>query len=852
MKTEEKFADSLHDLRVIDFTGELGPYAARLYAGLGADVIHIEPMSGDPLRNRRPFYRNVPGKERSLQYLYYNAGKRGMVLDLEREQGRDVFLRLCSRADLLLESLAPGYLESLDLGYDTLCSANPALVQTSMTPFGHSGPYRDHPGSDLVCSALGGFLFLAGVENEKPVRACDNQSFRMAEAYAAVSSAVALFHARRTGAGQFVDVSCVEAVATALENAPQYYDLEGVNRRGRGKEAGGGTIHPCRDGYVVLVAVMGRNHAMWDAFVQWMRDEDVEEWDAFQDPRWVDPSYRSTEEAYELFCRVFEKYTLKHDKLYLYQTGQAHRVAVSPVSNGKDLLENPQLDHHRFWETLWHENLEGEITYPGAPYAFSRLRWRLGSPAPAFGRHTFEILLELGYTGQEIRAMAREGVIHAARQPAEKGPSHPPEIFDPGSKKAPQTGFPQRPAAKNRALEGLVVCDFAWVGAGPIATSLLAQCGAKVIKIESRKRPDVLRLTGPFKDGISQGLERSGYFASRNPNKQSISLDMNLPEAREVARRLIRKSDIVINNFRVGQMEKWKLGWEDVRKINPRIVYVTMSLQGTTGPHRSFMGFGVNLNGLCGLTARSAFPGQTPFGTGTHYTDHVMVPAHTLFGIMAALMQRGKTGEGQAVAVSQLEASISMKPLDAMAYAANGDIPGPLGFSDPDAAPHGVFHTLNSREWIAIAVFNEKEWEALKRVMDNPSWAEDAKFDSLEARKENERELNAHVEAWSHRQEAKAVMKKLVSNGVRAGVVHDAKGVIEDEHLTGRGFWVNLDHPEAGVTLYNRAPFLMSGTPVEMQTAAPLLGQHTREVLTGMLGYTEEEVEALAHRGVLA
>ena len=401
-------------------------------------------------------------------------------------------------------------------------------------------------------------------------------------------------------------------------------------------------------------------------------------------------------------------------------------------------------------------------------------------------------------------------------------------------------------------LEGIRVCDFSWVGAGPIATNVLAQCGADVVKIESRERPDILRLSGPFKDGVSQGLERSGYFANRNPGKRSISLNMNHPRAREVALRLIEKSDVVINNFRTGQMEKWKLGWDDVRRINPRIVYVTMSLQGTTGPQASYMGYGANLNGLCGLTARSAFSGDRPFGTGTHYTDHAMVPAHTLFGILAALIEREKTGEGQTVAVSQLAAAISMKPTDAMAYAANGEILGPMGFGDTDAAPHGVYATQGHLRWIAIAVFSEEEWDALKGVMDRPAWAEDPKFSTFSARKQNEHELNEHLEAWTRSRDAQDLMERLAASGVSAGAVHDARGVIEDEHLIERGFWVYLDHPEAGRTLYNRAPFLFSETPIRLRQAAPLLGQHTREVLTDLLGYTDGEVDGLGREGVLA
>ena len=404
--------DALSDIRVIDFTGELGPYAAKLYAGLGADVIHLEPLGGDPLRNIGPFYKNMAGRERSLQYLYYNAGKRGMVLDLEKEEGMEIFTSLCATADVLLESTAPGYLDSLGLSYDTLSAFNPKLVQASITPFGYLGPYADYPGSDLVCSALGGFLFLAGVDNKKPVRPSDNQAYRMAESYAAVGSAFAVLFAKKTGVGQFVDVSCMEAVGMALENAAQYWDLEGKIRRGRGDEGGSGSIHPCKDGFVVIAAIMGRNKVMWDPFVKWMKDENVDEWEVFDDAKWLDADYRGSDEGYGTFCRIFEKYSLAHDKLYLYEAGQAARVAISPVSNGKDLLENPQLETLDFWQTINHEGLGGEVTYPGAPYALGNMRWRLGNPAPTFGQHTAEILSELGYSKEDLDILSKREVIY--------------------------------------------------------------------------------------------------------------------------------------------------------------------------------------------------------------------------------------------------------------------------------------------------------------------------------------------------------------------------------------------------------------------------------------------------------
>ncbi len=401
------------------------------------------------------------------------------------------------------------------------------------------------------------------------------------------------------------------------------------------------------------------------------------------------------------------------------------------------------------------------------------------------------------------------------------------------------------------ALAGIVVCDFSWVGAGPIATCVLAQAGADVIKIESLRRPDTLRRSEPFKDGIGTGLDRSGYFAARNSNKRDLALDMNHPQARAVAVRLIEKSDIVINNFRVGQMEKWDLGWEQVRQINPRAVYVTMSLQGTSGPHSRYMGYGVNLNALCGLTARAGFPGRAPFGTGTNYTDHVMVPTHTLFGIMAALLEREVTGKGQTVSISQLEAAISMAPMSPMAYATNSEILPPLGYGDPDTVPHGVYKTLGYRAWIAIAVFSDEQWAGLLHVMGEPAWAREARFSTAAGRHDNEQQLNGLIEAWTANQHADWLMDSLLEAGVPAGKVNDARDAISDEHLRRRGFWEYLNHPEVGSSLYNRAPLLFSGTPLRLDTPAPSIGQHTREVLAEMLGYSEAEIEGLSKDQVL-
>ncbi|MEE8321329.1 MAG: CoA transferase [Gammaproteobacteria bacterium] len=400
------------NLKVLDFTGEIGAYTGKMFSGFGADVVHVEPITGNPLRNLGPFHKNTPGPERSLQFLYYHSGKRGLAINLEHQNGKKIFKELCARSDLLIESCVPGYLEGLGLAYEDLNKDNPRLVHTAITPFGHSGPLAEFPASDMTCAALGGFLNLAGVDHEKPVRAPDHQSYRSAEAYAAVGSSIALFNAMKTGQGQFVDVSCIEAAAMALENAAQYWDLEGKIRRGRGKEAGTATIHPCKDGYIVIVAIMGKNKPMWEPFVEWMKQEGVEDWETFEDEKWIEPKYRSSQEGYELFCRVFEQYTMQHDKLYLYEIGQKYKVAVTAVSDGKDLLENPQLQYRGFWQKVMNEDLQDEITFPGAPYEFSDLQWHVGQNAPRLGQHTAEILGDLDYSRSQINDLASAGAVY--------------------------------------------------------------------------------------------------------------------------------------------------------------------------------------------------------------------------------------------------------------------------------------------------------------------------------------------------------------------------------------------------------------------------------------------------------
>lgn len=401
-----------------------------------------------------------------------------------------------------------------------------------------------------------------------------------------------------------------------------------------------------------------------------------------------------------------------------------------------------------------------------------------------------------------------------------------------------------------RPLEDIRVCDFSWVGAGPYTTRLLSEFGAEVIRLESKSRLDLLRLMGPYKDGIA-GIERSGYFSNRNPNKKSIDINMKSPQARDLVVRLIKESDIVINNFTNGVMEKWNLSYEEVKEIKPDIIYVTMPTQGSTGPHKNYMGFGITMNALVGVHYLTGYPDKVPFGMGTNYPDHVPNPVHTAFAISAALLNRQKTGQGQLIDVSQTEAALAVLPTSVMNYAANGKVQERMGNRNPNVAPHGVYATQGNRRWIAIAVFNQSEWEAFKNVMGNPEWANNENFSSINNRLENQDELDGMIEEWTKKHEPYQLMEQLVQAGVRAGVLQNSKDLLEDPHLNARGFWAYLNHREMRRHVYNNSPAHLSKTPAQLISPAPLLGEHTDRVLKEVLGLSEVEISKLREDNVI-
>ncbi|MFZ0888291.1 MAG: CoA transferase [Candidatus Binataceae bacterium] len=407
-------------------------------------------------------------------------------------------------------------------------------------------------------------------------------------------------------------------------------------------------------------------------------------------------------------------------------------------------------------------------------------------------------------------------------------------------------------------LDGIRVADFTWVWAGPHCTLQLAHMGADVVRIETATRPCVTRMLPPWLNE-QFGLNRSGYFNQYNQGKRSVALDLKLPEAKEIARRLIAKSDVVTNNFAAGVMERLGFGYEEVRKIKPDIIMISLSGYGDTGPERNYISYGPAQVPLSGLSTLTGYKGWPPMHVGFSYADP-NAGIHGAFAVLTALYHRAKTGESQYIDMSQWECAIDLLAEGVLEYTMNRRQPERDGNRDPMMAPHGVFRCKDLPEkilgmtidtWVSIVCVEDQDFARLARAIGRPELAEDERFKTLAARKRNEDELEAIITAWTSVRESYPAARELQAHGVAAAVCASNKEVLEDPHLNARNYFVELEHPEVGVRRHAGITWRMSGTPCAVRAPAPLLGQHTDEVLSGLLGYSAAEVKALHEKGAL-
>lgn len=403
-------------------------------------------------------------------------------------------------------------------------------------------------------------------------------------------------------------------------------------------------------------------------------------------------------------------------------------------------------------------------------------------------------------------------------------------------------------------LAGVRVLDFTWIVAGPTGTKLLADFGADVVKVETAQALDAIRLSGPFADG-QIGINRSGHFNNINRNKRGIAINLYHPDGAALARRLAANCDAVTENFTPGTMERWGIGYDDLRRERADIIYCAVSGYGPGGRNSGYTSWGPTAQAISGMTSMSGLPGHQPAGWGYSHLD--LVPGYLMAtAVLMALHHRQRTGEGQRVDISQAEVGMALCAPRILDYSVNGRAyEGPMGNRAEflRVAPHNTYRCKGDDRWVAIVCRNDAEWQALAMALSMDALADDARFASCEARIVNEDELDAAIGAAVADRDAYDVMTALQAADVPCGVVQDAAGKVErDEQLAHRAFFVPADHAEISEQRFEGVVPLLDRTPGSVRAGAPVLGEHTREVLSDWLTLTGQEVDELVADGVCA
>lgn len=397
-------------------------------------------------------------------------------------------------------------------------------------------------------------------------------------------------------------------------------------------------------------------------------------------------------------------------------------------------------------------------------------------------------------------------------------------------------------------LEGIKVLELTRVIVGPGVARFLGTGGATVVHVESQKRLDFNRTSFPYKDNIS-GINRAGYFQRYNPDKLGMGLDLSKPRGLAIMKKLVAWADIFIESNVPGMLTKFNLDYDKVREINPSIIMLSSSQMGQKGPLARYKGFGVQTAAMAGFHQITGYGDGNPVGPYGAYTD--MVSFHWLIAVLlAALDYRKRTGKGQYIDHSQLEAGIHFLTPAVLDYSANGRSTTQSGNREVNAAPHGCFRCLGDDRWCAIAVYSEKEWHDFCKALGNPAWAKATKFAALSGRKECESELNSLVEEWTRQHTPEEVTTILQSAGVAAGVVSTGEDLNNNPQLIARGHYKMLQHTEIGPVPFSNPPFRFSDTPVEVRSAAPCFGEHTEFICREILKMSDEEFISLLQEGV--
>ena len=782
---------AFQDIQVVDLSDRLsGAYAARMFGDFGADVILIEDARGHPLRREHPFIHSESSKPESLLHHYVNWNKRsvaGCVGD---------HVSLIASADLIVTT-------STEVP-DAVRQRAPDAVHLSITPHGLEGPLAKFPGNNLTTCARVGWSAINRYADEPPLQLPLHQTGYISGVAGFVGAAAALFRSGGSGHGECVDVSEMEAMANTCAPWAELGLFIGGNRLAHGptgkRERGrAGPLWKTQNGAINFGY---GDWAFWEEAMNFLGLPELA-----KDPEFIPVLGRNQKDTRPVRDGL-EKAAAQRDKWELFHGLAQRRCIAGVVQNAKELLEN---EHLRSRDYIVSTQIgDRRVRAPGAPAKLSATPWSLDRAAPDVGEHD-----------GDVETTAR--------------------------KRQQSTGTPDLP------LSGIRVLAFTQAWAGTFATQLLGLLGADVVQIESCKRPDVWRGAGaPVPPAVrnpdieQNPLNNNGMYNTVNLNKRAITLDMANPRGRDMFWRMIPKFDVLADNFSPHVMGNWGITMETLREHREDIIFASVSGYGTTGPLAEYPANGATTEPMAGLSSIHGYPGEIAQNTGGLIPDPIS-GYYLAAAILAALIHRQRTGEGQRIDASMIEA-VAVQLGDAMLeFDGNGNLRGPSGNHHPRIAPHNVYQTKDN-DWLAIAAQTDEAFSSLAKL----AGITDERFATMALRKTNESALDEAVAAWASGVDADAMATELGCLGIAAARVEPFEEIYQkpNPQFAARDFLRPITHPESGTHYMPTVPWVFQNTPRGTITHAPCFGQHSREVFEEELGIGPKEYRELEELGI--
>jgi crotonobetainyl-CoA:carnitine CoA-transferase CaiB-like acyl-CoA transferase len=850
----------LAGLRVIEIADERAEYTGLLLAGLGAEVIKIEPPEGNATRRIGPFLEDKPGLERSLHFWAYNRNKQSVVMDLPAQADR--LLALLEGADILLDSSCGALNTAFKLDRAALNARFPRLITARMTPFGDDGPWADLKGSDLIHLALGGIMMNCGYDpspeleyDTPPIAPQAWHAYHIAGEQLATGIIAAAINRHRTGLGQDVSVAVHEAVSKNPELDIMHWVMRRVplwrltSRHALETPNHSPSIVHTKDGRWFISHGMGardlKNLVPLLGKYGMAADLQPPGPDVDLKARAV-PGSTASDEARAHMLDVVQRFVRAwtfNDMPWL--EAQEAGLLWAPIRKPHENAMDEHWLTRRSFADVHHPEHGRSFRYPTSKWLATATSWQVGRRAPLLGEDTETVLA----------TVARKSFV-PAQPKADPNPRHSALHNKP---------FP---------LQGIKILDFAWFLASAGGTRFLAAMGAESYKVEWKDNPDT-RLaamapvggraardaaTGPL-PGVKDP-DMGGQFNNKNAGKRGISLNIRHPKGLAIAKDLVRICDVVAEGFSPGVLQRLGLGYDVMKSIRPDIIYIQQAGMGANGTYGRMRTVGPVAAAFGGQADMSGLPEPAmPVSWGYSYLDWMGAYGYAL-ALLGALYHREKTGEGQWIDASQCESGLFLTGPQILDWSANDRAWTRYGNRSPykPAAPHGAYRCKGKDRWVAIACFTEAEWQALAAVAGQArhggAWLEDRRFTTLEDRLAHQNALDAAVGAWTAGQKAEDVMAALQKAGVPAGVCQNAEDRCDNDPQLRHLKWLTeVTGTKIGTWPIYELPMKFSRTPAYIggptNRGAPGYGEDNEWLLTTMLGMSSGDVQRLAEEGVI-